>query len=121
MPAISYPNMSIHNRTRQNGQAGIDVEILGLGCPRPDQLSMRKNALNMERAVARQAETAQSIWFFLSAASPVPDWSSLPRSSNVARHQMQRLSSAMTDDVTNEEEKRWLTRSLQARLSFPTD
>jgi hypothetical protein len=53
MPAISYPNMSIHNRTRQNGQAGIDVEILGLGCPRPDQLSMRKNAF--EHGTRRRA------------------------------------------------------------------
>jgi hypothetical protein len=28
MPAIPDPNMSIHNRSRQNGQAGIDGEIL---------------------------------------------------------------------------------------------
>jgi hypothetical protein len=28
MPAIPDPNMSIHNRSHENGQAGIDGEIL---------------------------------------------------------------------------------------------
>src|SRR5258707_11603493 len=55
MPAIPYPNMSIHNRSRQSGQAGTGEEILAV-CPRRYHMSAVKGRRGFLHCLSQGAQ-----------------------------------------------------------------